>query len=400
MKRVFNHLSLVVTLAFGLSARAQLDSTILLRSGGKTPSRQNLDSTRYKIRAPESRRDDDADEKPGSVIPTPVKKPTKTQPVEVTVPVQSEPIPTPVPVETKPVDRSEPQPVTANLPTQQQTEPAVENKPAQETSEPPPVTQQVRDLLLGGQEDIEEIKSKIHAQDPRSNFVQISIAPAYYYNTSASSYSFRRYNSNGPAMGLGMNLWLTPFFGIQSRYFANMSSSIRGGGSNMVSADVQSLDTGVRFRKHFGTSRKSSYITWGIDYHDARNKIGKEATTAVGSKSYGLGLALEAVVPVTNGYAHTLQVNVLPRLKHTETATSVSVRSGNKSETNGVGFGLGGQWTLDRRNQIYWKAQYTIERNLFKGDASDVDPATGVKPTGVSVTNSTGVIYFGFSWGS
>lgn len=399
MNRAFNHLSLVLFLGLTAKAHAQLDSTILLRSGGKTPSKQSLDSTRYKIRAPESRRDDENEEKPGSVIPTPVKKPAKTQPTEVTVPAQSEPIPTPVPVESKPDDRSEPQPAVVVPSPAPQTEPVVENKPS-EPAAPPPVTQQVRDLFLGGQEDIDEMKSKIHAQDPRANVVQISAAPAYYYNTSASGYSYRRYNSNGPAMGLGMNLWLTPFFGVQSRYFTNMSSSIRSGPSNMVPTDIQTLEAGVRFRKHFGTSRKSSYITWGLDYHDARNKIGKEATTAVGSKSYGLGLALEAVVPVTNGYAHTMQVNALPRLRHTESATGVNIRSGNKSETNGIGFGLGGQWTLDRRNQIFWKAQYTIERNLFKGDASDIDPVTGVKPTGVSVTNSTGVIYFGFSWGS
>jgi hypothetical protein len=395
MFHVRNHLSLVFLFTFANQAFAQLDSTILLRPSGKSPSKQTLDSTRYKIRAPESRRDD-TDEKPGAMIPTPVKKPSKVQPTEVTVPSQSEPIPSPVPSESQPAEKTEPTPQTSSATSvTPEPAPAPNGEPA-----PVPVTQQVRDLFLGEQEEINEYKSKIHPQDPRANVVQISMAPAYYYNSSASSYSYRRYNSNGPAMGLGMNLWLTPFFGVQSRYFTNMSSSIRSGPSNMAPAEMQTLEAGIRFRKHFGTSRKSSYITWGLDYHDARTKIGKESTTSVGTKSYGLGLALEAVVPVTTGYAHTLQVNAYPRLKHGESATGVSIRSGDKSETNAIGFGLGGQWTLDRRNQIFWKAQYTVERNQFKGDASDADPVTGNTPSGVSVTNSTGVIYFGFSWGS
>lgn len=389
MNRVRNHLSLVVLLALSLPAAAQLDSTsaVLLRPSGKSPSKHNLDSSRYKIRAPESRRDEDGDEKPGTIIPTPVKKPVKvtTPAAEVVVPVANEPVPLPVPIENKDV----------------KTETPVAPAPATAVEEtPPPVTQQVRDLFLGEQEEINEYRTKIHSQDPRKNVVQISFAPGYYFNNSQSTYSYRRYNSNGPAMGLGMNLWLTPFFGIHTKYFTNMSSSIRSGGTNMVPTDVQSLEAGIRFRKHFGTSRKSSHLSWGLDYTDAVNKIGKDATTAIGRRSAGLGVALEAVVPVTNGYAHTIQVNAYPRLKHNEITTGATVKSGVKAETNGIGFGLGGQWTLDRHNQVFWKAQYTIERNLFKGAASAVDPHTGATPEGVSVTNTTGVIYFGFSWGS
>ncbi len=396
MSRAIQYLSLILLILSAGPAFAQLDSTsaILLRPSGKSPSKKNLDSTRYKIRAPESRKDDD-EEKPGTMIPTPVKRPTKaTASAEVTIPAASEPVPSPVPPEEKPATPNI-EPVIA-APTSATASPPPVTPPAQY-----PVTDQVRDLILGGtQGDIEEYKNKIHPQDPRANVVQISLAPAYYYNSSQSGYSYRRYTSNGPAMGLGMNLWLTPFFGVQSRFFSNMSSSIRSGGTNMVPTDIQTLEAGIRFRKHFGMSRKSSYLTWGLDYYDSANKISKAATTAVGRKSSGLGVSLEAVIPVTNGYANTLQVDIHPRLKHTETSTGADAHSGEKPETNGIGFGLGGQWTLDRRNQVFWKAQYSVERNLFKGPASQVDPHTGETPDGVSVTNSTAVIYFGFSWGS
>lgn len=398
MKRAFLVLCplLLISATVPRAAVAQLDSSsaVLLRPSGKTLSTQNLDSTRYKIRAPESRRDDDEiGEKPGTIIPTPVAAPQKknvqvpTVTSEITVPNSPvEPVPSPVPPE--------------------QTAPSVEKKPEpsappEATSEPPPVTQQMRDLLLGGtQEDIEEARTSIHPKDTRKNIIEIQIAPAYYYNDSNSSYSYRDYRSNGPGMGLGMNLWMTPFFGLQSRFFTSVSGSIRSGGTNMVPTDVQFFEAGFRFRKHFGYSRKASYLNWGLDYHDSTNKINREATTVIGRKSSGLGVSLEAVMPTSITYAHTLQVDLRPRLKHTENSTGVDVKSGSKAETNAIGLAVGGQWTLDRRNQVFWKAQYSMERNLFKGTATAPDASSGQTPDGVSVTNNLMMFYFGFKWGS
>lgn len=400
MKRALKSFIFITILLTATEARAQLDSSsaVLLRPSGKAPSKQTLDSTRYKIRAPESRRDFD-DEKPGTVIPTPVparvtskagasagKAESKaTATTEVTVPAASEPIPTPVPPETKPVETPAP---------------VVESKPS-EAHTPPPVTQQVRDLILGGTpEDISEAKNQIHPQDPRANLLEIQIAPAYFYNGSESTYSYRDYSSHGPGLGLGMNVWLTPFFGLQSRFFTSVSSSVRSGGTNMVPMDVQAFEGGIRFRKHFGYSRKAAHLNWGIDYHDEINKINNEATTLRGRKSAGLSVSLEAVMPTSVSYAHTFQVDIRPRLQHSEKGGAEGVKSGNKAETNALSLSVGGQWTLDRRNQVFWKSEYSVERNLFKGEASQPDPATGLTPDGVSVTNSLLMFSFGFRWGS
>lgn len=386
MSRVFLVLCPLLLVTLSRSALAQLDSAsaVLLRPTGKSPSTQNLDSSRYKIRAPESRKDDDEiGEKPGTIIPTPVTNRPKvknTATSEITVPLLSEPVPTPVPPDQKVVS---PEVVT------------------EEQTPPPPVTEQVRNLLMGGtEEDISEAKTKIHPEDPRSNVLDIQLAPAYYYNSSESAYSFRRYSSHGPGLGLGMNLWLTPFFGVQSRFFSSVSSSVRSGGTNMVPTDIQAFQAGIRFRKHFGYSRNSAHLNWGLDYHDEINKINNEATTIIGRKSSGIGVSLEAVIPGGNTYAHTLQVDVRPRLKHSEMNTGVHVKSGNKAETNAIGLAVGGQWLMDRRNQVFWRGQYTIERNLFKGPTSQADPHTGQTPDGVSVTNSLMMFYFGFRWGS
>lgn len=403
MIRRFLALSPMISFAWCTIASAQLDSTsaVLLRSGAKAPTRQTLDSSRYKIRAPESRRDDDEVlERPGTVIPSPVSpRKTKATPVtttttEITVtppPTAEPPIPAPVPPERP----AEPAPSVTPV-----TEPTPSATAELAPPVTPPVTQQVRDLVGGTEEDISEARTSIHAQDPRTNVIDIQIAPGYYYNDSSSTYSFRDYTSNGPGLGLGMNVWLTPFFGFQSRYFSSVSSSVRSGGTNMVSTEVLSFEAGIRFRKHFGYSREAAHLNWGLDYHDEMNKINKEATTVIGRKSSGVQVSLEAVIPSSVTYAHTVQIDIRPRMKHSEMGTGIDVKSGAKAETNAIGVSAGGEWTLDRKNRVFWKGQYSVERNLFKGTASEVNPRNGQTPDGVSVTNSLMMFYLGFKWGS
>ena len=262
------------------------------------------------------------------------------------------------------------------------------------------MTVQVRELLLGGEVDIEEYNARIHPQDPRANMLSISIAPAYFYDGSSSNYSYRNYHSNGPGIGLGMNLWLTPFFGLQSKYFSSVSSGVRDGtAGDVVPMDTQEFEAGLRFRRHFGYSRKSAQLSWGLDYHDSGNKISKDATQTMGRKTSGLSLTLEGTLPSSVTYAHLFEVALRPFQHHSEMQTQITAKTGAKSQTNSIHLGLGGQWTLDRNNQVFWKGQYSVERNLFDGTASQPD-LHGNTPNGVSVTNSLLIFYFGFKWGS
>lgn len=346
------------------------------------------------MRAPESRKDnDDIEEKPGTYIPSPV--PTRSTKTKITAPNVSvetttqvetaPPVPSPV-VEAAPA----PAPVTASA---SATEPAPEERPA--------VSEQVKMLILGGtDEDIEEARRQIHPKDPRQNMIEISLAPAYFYDGSQSNYSFHRYSMHGTAFGLGMNLWLTPFFGMHTDYFSSVASSIRGSSATVLSADVQELNLGFRFRKHFGFHRKAPYLMWGLDYHDSGTKISKEATGTMGRKSSGVGIALEGVVPVSNHYAHTFDLDVRPRLNHAEQSTAIDARSGTKNQTDSLSLSLGGMWTLDRQNQVYWKTQYSVEQSLYQGDATTMDPHNDVTPSGVNVTDSMVIFYFGFKWGT
>lgn len=381
-------LLIVLTLSLwgGPAANAQVESTstVLLRSSGKPVKSQNLDSSRYKVRQPESRKDEDDEEKPGTVIPSPVTPKAQTKKAAPPPPPPPAPVPVPAPIVPAPIVEPTPAPVV---------------EVPKET--PPPVAEQVKELILGGKEqDLDDFKKQIHPEDPRANVIAVSLAPAYYYNGSDSNYSFRRYHSAGPGLGLGMNLWFTPFFGIQSKFFTSVSASQRSGGVNYVPIDIQTFEAGLRFRRHFGYTRKAPQVSLGLDYHDAINKISKESTTAVGRKSNGVSFVLEGEIPTSNTYAHTFQLDVRPRLKHSEMSTGSDARSGTKNETNAIGLTLGGQWMLNRQNQVFWKGQYLLERNLYDGAATVMDPHNDQTPDGVSVTNSLIIFYFGFRWGS
>lgn len=377
------------------AAWAQLDSSsaVLLRPSGKSVAPENLDSSRYKVRAPESKKDDDdLDEKPGSYIPSPVQPRAKSTKKPAASNAAAAPQPAPPP-QAPAIEPGLPSVQGGMLPA------APAAAPAEGT--PPPVTAQVKELILGGSaEEIDEYNAKIHPQDPRANVLSISFAPAYYYQGSASEYSFRRYTSNGPGFGAGMNLWFTPFFGIQSKYFSSVTGSVKSGTNSMVPMEVTTFEAGVRFRKHFGYTRKAARLSWGLDYHDAKDKISRDSTNNIGRSTSGLSLALEGEVPASNTYAHTFEVSVRPRQHHSERSTTSEARSGTRNETNALSLGLGGQWVLDRRNQVFWKTHYSVERNLYAGEASEIDPHTDAAPGGVSVTNSLVIFYFGFRWGS
>lgn len=398
--RWFQAFGLCILLATSCAVFAQLDSSaaILLRSSGHAPSRKSLDSSRYKVRAPESRKqvDDDVDESPGTYIPSPVPKAaTKVSPKSA---AQSKPSASPPPESPAP----EPAPVSVQPSLPAPVQPAANPPPPMATpvEEKPPVTVQVKELILGGtEEDIDEAKKAIHPEDPRSNIIGISIAPAYFYNGSSSNFSYRNYHSDGPGLGLGMNLWFTPFFGLESKYFTSVSSGVKDG-ANMVSAGTSEFSAGIRFRRHFGYTRKSAQLSWGIDYHDAGTKISTDATSVVGHKTSGLSVSLEGEIPSSATHSHLFEVAIRPSQHHSENSTGADARSGTKNESNEVMLSLGGQWTLDRHDQVFWKAQYSVERNLFNGEASKVDPKTGSTPDGVSVTNNLLIFYFGFKWGS
>jgi hypothetical protein len=372
---------LLLTLALS-PAHAQVDPTsaFLIRNGGYSPEPDDLDADRFT-------------KKTASPNPAANKKRSKiVERASAAVPVAAAPTPGAAPAPESALASGSvigptPTPTVAAMPL-----PALPK---------PSLTEQVKSLFLGGsEEEIEGFRKQIDSRDRRNNRMEIGVAPSYFYNNSASSYSIRRFNTSGPSIALDTKVWPTPFFGIHGSYFSSLDSSMSSSGpKQVVPADYQNIEIGLRFRKHFGVERKAPCLTWGLDYVNNSLRVPGETTDRVSTYTSGLSISLEADLPKSTSYSHILGVQLQPRLVHSENSNS-QIHSGGNNNSNAIGAWFGGEIIFDRRNQIFWKIQERLEKNTFDGSASKADPVTGFIPSGSAVNNSITVFSIGYRWGA
>jgi hypothetical protein len=274
------------------------------------------------------------------------------------------------------------------------------------TPAPPPATEhhsltdQVKVLVLGNDEQIDEFHKQIHPADRRNNRVEITVAPTYVYEGSSSNYSFRQFTFQSPAINANAKVWLTPFFGVQADYTSTFDAMVKSpSAQQMVAINHQDIEIGLRFRKHFGLTRKSSSLTWGLDFIQITDSIPTDTADRVSTSTSGVSVSMQGDFPSSTGYSTFVGVELQPRLVHSENSDN-NIHSGGRNETDAVGAWLGGDWLFDRQHQMFWKVHHRIEQNVFDGSASNLDPVSGVTPNGVSTTNSTTLFSIGYRWGS
>lgn len=356
----------VMSIGTGLPwAKAQVDpsSALLLRSGGSAPSREELDSSRYTVRPEAPVLQQEAE--PSSPPPTSSQTRSSTELIETLVPL----------------DQSE-------------------EEIAEEDNSS--VGDQVRDLVMGGNEQaLDRYRGLLHPNDSRNNLIEITVAPIYLYNHSSSNYWYREHFSSSPGILLGTKLWLSPFFGVQGEFKSSFGASIakQSDVPNRLEATHQWLDLGIRFRRYFGLSRRSPGLIFGLDFSDYQMKVPKISDTRVGTSTTGVRLSVEAILPKSPHYSWVLGGEWIPKGGHKEINTQLDLKSGTGPTSETVGLWFGGQHNFDRYNQVFWKLSHRVENNLFDGQASLADPVTGQQPEGVSVTNSTTIFHFGYTWG-
>ena len=236
----------------------------------------------------------------------------------------------------------------------------------------------------------------------RLNLVELNLSSGYLYTNAESSYFYRRYTSSAPVVGAEADVWLTPNFGLNVSYLGTLSGHVSDSfdGSRSIPATQQWFTAGVRTRKFFGGDALSPTMVFGLDYYEYQFRVPSDSALREKLASIGVRVSLEADVPVTATRSWTLGFMVTPKLQHKETATGVEYQSGGNVEANGVGVSLGARVQFERRDAIFVKLSYIIEKDLFSGDASIPDPLTGVTPSGVAVTTTQSLLQFGYSWGN
>ena len=237
--------------------------------------------------------------------------------------------------------------------------------------------------------------------DRRLTRLELAIAPGYLYNVSDSSYSFRSYTTSAPTISLDAKVWLSPTFAVHTNYLGTVSGNVSDSWTDArnVSATQQWYTVGIRSRKFFGYTRIAPTLEFGLDYYEYEFRVPADAKTRERLGSNGGQISLEAEIPNSPYRSYTLGFSFMPKLAHKEQATAVDFQSGGSVDANAIGVSVGSKIRFDRSNAMFWKFSYTVEKDVFGGDATLADPLRGVAPSGVSVTNSFSLVQLGYTWG-
>jgi hypothetical protein len=358
--RTLSFVSLLAVLVAS-SAHAQLDpnSALLLNPSGNSVRESGLESGRYQVRqkkevANPSRRSQAVEE--------------STDP-QMAVP--SEPLTYSVP--------SAP-PAASTAAPRVQVKPSPESKPEERVAMVPaaaPLNDRRRDPLL-----------------------EIHLAPGYVYTNSDSSYTFRRYTTAAPTASASAVVWLQPSFGLQASYMTTLGGNVGDSPNNThdIAATQEWMTLGIRTKKNFGSTLMSPLMTFGLDYSNYEFKVPEKAFTRNRLASRGVKLSLDAELPSSEGHAWTLGFSFLPKLAHSEGRTDAKFETGAGVEANALGVSVGGKIRFQQSDAMFWKLIYTLEKAQYTGSATVADPLLGVQPSGVSVTNTSTFLQFGYTW--
>lgn len=274
--------------------------------------------------------------------------------------------------ETKKVEAPYPDPVTASVPpTQQSQSPAAEAKSseASQTSSEP-------------------------------GLVEVRFAPSFLYTDSKSNYWFREYNSASPAVSVSTSIWLSHSFGLQCSYLSTLGAEISGSPNDVSHVPVshQWFTFGLQARE-YDPNETNSQMIYGLKYSDYQFLAPLDSQYRSRLKTSGVGLYLRMISAKKNNRANVFEVEIFPQTKHKEVQTGITLNSGDKVETNSIAVGVGQLFKIVEQNHFFWNLKASFEKSNFTGNANTADPKTSQTPTGVTVTNQTYLLEFGYQWG-
>lgn len=230
--------------------------------------------------------------------------------------------------------------------------------------------------------------NETESENPLGSLLRLSIAASYYSESSASNYSFRNYGMSGPAYTAEARVWLSEQFGVGASYFSSLAGQVSDGAAE-VAVGRTDLVWGALIREHFN----SSSLVLAVEAVESQFAVSSDAQRRLKTKSSGFRLRLEGDFGDWAG-----AVSLAPKLSHEESAAASAFQSGSGVESYAAGVALERRWLFDTHHQLFVRLQHSVERNLFSGTATRVDPTSGQSPTGVGVTVGTTLIQFGYHW--
>jgi hypothetical protein len=117
-------------------------------------------------------------------------------------------------------------------------------------------------------------------------------------------------------------------------------------------------------------------------------------------RTNGAQISLEGEWPTSGRNSWLLGVSFLPLASHKEYSTGLTLKSGGRVDTNGVGVTIGTKIQYDRSSALFVRLTHQLDKHVFTGQAATPDPNTGIAPSGVPVTNSFTILQLGYTWGN
>lgn len=226
-----------------------------------------------------------------------------------------------------------------------------------------------------------------------SHILELGIATAYLYENAESAYSYRSSTMGGPAYAANAKAWLSSEFGIGGEYHSTLGGQVNDRGSAQAASRAQS-GYGIFLRKIFS----SANLVFGVEWVDSEFKVANETVSKLRTKSSGVRVGVKSEFLNATNSSWSLGFWAMPKIQHTETAAATDVRSGTSVSAYAVGASVMRRWNFDHSNSVFVNIEHKLERDLFSGAASGVDPIGQATPNGVSVTVGTTLIQFGYSW--
>lgn len=271
------------------------------------------------------------------------------------------------------------------------------------TPEEPTVAEQAHSLFSADpQRVLNFYKSLFDENDDRLNKLEISFAPMLINNESQSNYSFRDYSSDFTGVGLGANVWLTPALGLGGNFVFSLGADTSGDAVTQTRTPIryEMLDVGLKYRKFFGFSSLSKSIEFDLLYADSRMIVPTDDLYRAGLKTSGLGVKMTVRIPSSADISWLVGGSFYPKLQHAELATGADFSSGMNTDNSRIGVQLGTEFKLSRQSQVFAEISAFTEKNTFSGPASIPDPATGLIPKNVNVSDAFYMFSFGYRWGN
>jgi hypothetical protein len=272
-----------------------------------------------------------------------------------------------------------------------------ESNPEQE----PSVIEQVKSLVRGEvNPEVQLYREQVHPDDQRLNRVELEFFSGIENQNAQSNSAYRSYATTNPVMGYRVGFWLTPFVGIEGNLQQVMAGGIPSAADSNKRVAILEDQTrvGILGRKFFGYSRKSNYLTWGFQYWTDNLRVPSDETSRVSLKSTAWGFSALVSLPTAPSYTWNFGGSIYPRLQHSESASSLNLRSGGGPEASRVEMLVGGDFRLSRSNALGWSLSVAAEREQYSGSSSVAEP-DGSTASSVSVMKTSTFVRLGYKFG-